>query len=59
MEKAKQEEIIKWREKRKGYPAVVKIGYKQDKKLSGAINEKTPVIIMNLNDLKKLRKMKL
>jgi len=47
------------REKRKGYPAVVKIGYKQDKKLSGAINEKTPVIIMNLNDLKKLRKMKL
>jgi len=46
----------KMREKRKGYPAVVKIGYKQDKKLSGAINEKTPVIIMNLNDLKKIKK---
>jgi len=26
------------------------------KKLSGAINEKTPVIIMNLNDLKKIKK---
>jgi len=46
----------KMREKRKGYPAVVKIGYKQDKKLSGAIDEKTSVMIMNIRDLEKIKK---
>jgi len=46
----------KMREKRKGYPVVVKIGYKQNKKLSGAINEKTPVVIMNIKNLKKIKK---
>jgi len=46
----------KMREKRKGYPAVVKIGYKQDKKLSGVINEKMPMMIMNIRDLEKIKK---
>ena len=46
----------KMREKRRGYPAVVKIGYKQDKKLSGAIDKKKPVMIMNAKDLEKIKK---
>ncbi len=46
----------KMREKRKGYPAVVKIGYKQDKKLGGIINEQIPVMIMNVGDLEKIKK---
>ena len=41
----------KMREKRRGYPAVVKIGYKQDVKLRGVIDKKNPVMIMNVNDL--------
>jgi len=47
----------KMREKRKGYPAVVKIGYKQDKKSSGMLeNSKKPVMIMNVKDLEKIKK---
>jgi large subunit ribosomal protein L32e len=46
----------KMREKRKGYPAVVSIGYRSDKKSRGTIKEKTPVSIMNINDLKKIGK---
>ena len=46
----------KMREKRKGYPAVVQIGYKQEKKLRGVINEQVPVMIMNVGDLKKIKK---
>lgn len=41
----------KMREKRKGYPAIVSIGYKKSKKL-----EKKIVVIRNLEDLKKSRK---
>lgn len=46
----------KMREKRKGYPAVVSVGYKNDRVLSGNIEEKKPVMINNLNDLKKMTK---
>ena len=42
------------REKRKGYPVVVKIGYKQKEKLKGLIQEKTPILVNNIKDLKKI-----
>jgi len=46
----------KMREKRKGYPAVVSVGYKSDKKISGKLEEKEKVYIYNLKDLKKIGK---
>ena len=46
----------KMREKRKGYPAVVKIGYKQDVKARGNVEEKKPIMIMNTKDLEKIKK---
>ena len=46
----------KMREKRKGYPAVVQIGYKQDGKTRGEVNEKKPVMVMNVKDLGKIGK---
>jgi len=44
----------KMREKKKGYPAVVSVGYKNDKAISGTIQEKEPVMIMNLKDLQNM-----
>ena len=46
----------KMREKRRGYPAVVSRGYRTDTKSRGKINEKSPVVVYNLNDIKKLGK---
>jgi large subunit ribosomal protein L32e len=46
----------KMREKRKGYPAVVSIGYKSDKEFAGKIKGKEPVKIMNSLDFKKIKK---
>ena len=46
----------KMREKKKGYPAVVSVGYKKEKAISGTIREKFPVLINNLSDLKKMEK---
>lgn len=46
----------KMREKRKGHPAIVSIGYRTDKELRGTLNEKMPVKIMNVNDLLKIKK---
>lgn len=46
----------KMREKRAGYPAIVSVGYKQDAKTRGKIDERTPVIIMNAKDLEKIKK---
>ncbi len=40
----------KMREKRKGYPAVVSIGYKKGKR------KKMPLIVRNINDLDKIEK---
>lgn len=45
----------KMREKRKGYPKVVSIGYKKEKKLRGKIQKKRPILIHNLKDLEKIR----
>ena len=41
----------KMREKRKGYPAVVKIGYKKERK-----KEKGTFMVRNINDLNKIKK---
>lgn len=46
----------KMREKRRGYPAVISVGYKKDKTLRGKLDEKYPVIVLNIFDLEKLGK---
>jgi large subunit ribosomal protein L32e len=46
----------KMREKRKGYPAVVSVGYKKDKKERGKIKGLKPVRINNIKELEKLKK---
>jgi len=46
----------KMRETRKGRPVIVSIGYRTIKKLREKLNEKTPVKIMNLKDLEKIKK---
>ena len=46
----------KMREKRKGYPAVVSVGYKVGKKSKGKIQGKNPILISNLRDLEKIGK---
>ncbi len=46
----------KMREKRKGYPKVVSIGYKTDKKIRKKIDEKNPVTVYNINQLKDIKK---
>ena len=45
----------KMREKRRGYPVVVSVGYKRDKKLRGNIKNKKPVIVKNLKELEKIK----
>ena len=45
----------KMREKRRGYPLVVSVGYKKDKKLRGNIENKKPVIINNLKELGEIK----
>jgi ribosomal protein L32E len=46
----------KMREKRRGHPAVVSIGYSTNKKTRGSIMEKTPIIVRNVTDLGKIGK---
>ena len=46
----------KMREKRKGYPSVVSIGYSSDKYKRGTLKEKIPFQIRNIKDLQKLTK---
>ncbi len=45
----------KMRDKRRGYPAVVSIGYKQDKKTRGKINGKNVIEISNVKDMQKVK----
>lgn len=45
----------KMREKRRGYLAVVSIGYGTEKKVRGEVRGKRPVRVENLNDIKKVR----
>ena len=46
----------KMREKRKGYPAVVSIGYRKDNNVRGALEGKKPILVNNLKELMKLNK---
>lgn len=46
----------KTRNERKGYPAIVKIGYKQEQKESGLIEKKTPVMVNNVKQLEGMKK---
>ena len=46
----------KTREKMKGYPSSVEIGYRNEKKGRGKIQEKNPVMVYNLKDLEKVKK---
>jgi large subunit ribosomal protein L32e len=46
----------KMREKRRGHPAVVSIGYSTAKKTRGNIMEKTPVMVRNVQDLQRVQK---
>ena len=46
----------KMRERIKGHPASVKIGYKTTKKTRGTIQDKMPKVIKNLSDLNVLQK---
>ncbi len=46
----------KMREKKKGYPAVVKIGYKAEKASRGVLNNKKPIMILNVKDLENVKK---
>ena len=46
----------KMREKRRGYPAVVQVGYIKDKDVRGKVKEKIPVKVHNLKDLEKIGK---
>jgi large subunit ribosomal protein L32e len=45
----------KMREKRKGYPAVVSIGYRSDKISRGSIENKQPIMVHNIKDLLNVR----
>jgi len=46
----------KMREKIKGHPPIVEIGYKKDKKLRGTIKNKYPKVIKNIKELDKVGK---
>jgi large subunit ribosomal protein L32e len=46
----------KMREKRRGYPVVVSIGYGSKKQEKGLIDGKKPVKIMTIKDLEKIKK---
>lgn len=46
----------KTRGERKGYPAIVKIGYKQDTSTSGLIQNKVPILVNNIKELGRLGK---
>jgi len=48
----------KMREQRKGYPAIVKVGYKQNEKQRKTIENKIPVIIKNIKELEAVGKNK-
>lgn len=45
----------KMREKVKGHPVVVSIGYSTDKSVRGKIKKKKPIIVNNLKDLENIK----
>ena len=46
----------KMREKRRGYPAVVSVGYRTDKKIRNKILGKYPRVIYNVKELQDIKK---
>ena len=44
------------REKRKGYPKTVSVGYRGERKTKGTIENKKPMMIMNVKDLEIIKK---
>jgi large subunit ribosomal protein L32e len=46
----------KTRKKRKGYPAIVQIGYRKDKRERELIKNSKPVIVQNIKELEKMKK---
>jgi len=46
----------KMRERRKGYPARVEVGYKTENQKRNKIQEKSPVIVKNIKDLENIKK---
>ncbi|MCK5149987.1 50S ribosomal protein L32e [Candidatus Pacearchaeota archaeon] len=46
----------KMRERRRGYPAVVSIGYKKSKDARGKIEDKKQVVVNKIKDLERLNK---
>lgn len=46
----------KTRKKRKGYPAIVQIGYRKDKREREMIKDSKPVIVQNIKELEKMKK---
>lgn len=46
----------KMREKRRGYPVVVSVGYKQSKETRKKINGKSPVRVLSVKEVKSLNK---
>lgn len=46
----------KMREKRRGYPVSVNIGYKKERSLRGNIHNSSPILIKKIEDLKKMTK---
>lgn len=49
----------KMREKRRGYPAVVSVGYKKNKKVRGKIENKQLIIVKNIKELEKIKENEL
>ena len=45
----------KMREKRRGYPKVVSIGYRTEKKNRGKIRNKEPMVVRNIMELEKIK----
>jgi large subunit ribosomal protein L32e len=46
----------KTRNKRKGYPAIVEIGFRTEKKVRGSIEDKKPILVQNIRELEKVQK---
>lgn len=46
----------KMRNKRKGYPAIVEVGFRTEKKGRGLVENKKPILIKNLFELNKVKK---
>ncbi|MEK6913972.1 MAG: eL32 family ribosomal protein [Nanoarchaeota archaeon] len=46
----------KTRNKRKGYPAIVEVGFGQDNKTKGLIDDKKPILVYNVKELGNVKK---